>query len=179
VSEFFLGQIMMTGFGFAPKYWAQCNGQILGIAQNQALFSLLGTTYGGDGRTTFALPDLRSRTPAGGITSSGGGWNPPQYLPGMAAGVENVTLLQTEMPVHTHIVNATTATATQLAGSDTVTLSATDPSSQPLYGAPTTMVPLAGGPLTPAGGTQPHPNIQPYETINFNIALSGIFPSRG
>jgi microcystin-dependent protein len=169
---------MMTGFGFAPKYWALCNGQIMGIAQNQALFSLLGTTYGGDGRTTFALPDLRSRTPAGAVTSADSSWNPPQYLPGMWAGSETVTLLQTEMPVHTHIVYATSAAATELTGSDTVTFSTTAPATQSLYGPPAAMTPLAG-PLAPTGGSQPHPNIQPFETINFNIALAGVFPSRG
>jgi microcystin-dependent protein len=170
---------MMTAFGFAQKYFAQCNGQLLPIAQNQALFSLLGTTYGGDGRVTFALPDLRSRTPVGGIPSSSPNWNPPQYLMGQASGTENVTLISTELPSHTHSVTLTTATGTRSSprGAGT-TLGASDPSTDMFYGPAAMLMPLGGGPLSPAGGSAPHPNVQPYTTINFNIALQGIFPSR-
>ena len=101
MSEFFLGQVMMTGFNFAPKYWAQCNGQLLPIAQNQALFSLLGTQFGGDGINTFALPDLRSRTPTGYGSSVDSSWQPPAVQMGQAAGSENVTLLPSNLPART------------------------------------------------------------------------------
>lgn len=175
MADFFLGQVMMTGFGWAPKGWAQCNGQLLPIAQNQALFSLLGVTFGGNGTVNFALPDLRSRTPAGGVPSADAGWAPPQYVPGQIAGTEAVTLLQQQMPQHTHTVTATSAAAAELIGDTTLTFAAT---SAPFYGPAATVTPLDGGPLTPAGGTQPHPNLQPYETINFNIALVGVYPSR-
>ena len=109
MSEFFIGQIMMAGFSFAPKYFGQCNGQLLPIAQNQALFSLLGTQYGGNGTTTFALPDLRSRTPIGYASSVDPGWQPPAVQIGQTGGVENVTLLQTNIPAHTHAMNASTS----------------------------------------------------------------------
>jgi len=108
MSEFYIGQIMMVGFGFAPKYFAQCNGQLLSIAQNQALFALLGTTYGGNGVQTFALPDMRSRTPVSGISSVDSSWQPFTTL-GEVAGVEAVTLNSTQVPTHTHSVAASTA----------------------------------------------------------------------
>jgi len=108
MSEFFIGQIMMAGFNFAPKFWALSNGQLLPINQNQALFSLLGTQYGGNGTTNFALPDLRSRTPIGYASSVDPSWQPPSVQIGQAAGVENVTLLSTNLPAHAHTVNATT-----------------------------------------------------------------------
>jgi microcystin-dependent protein len=179
VSDFFVGQVMMTGFGFAQKYFAQCNGQLMGIAQNQALFSLLGTTYGGDGVRTFALPPLQSRTPAGGVISVDPGWQPPQYAMGQMAGSENVTLLPPQLPAHSHSVSVTSAQATGsgLRGAN-LTLAVCNPDSATFYGKEVQPMPLGGAPLTPTGGSQPHPNIQPYETINFNIALSGVFPSR-
>jgi microcystin-dependent protein len=175
-----MGQIMMTGFGFAQKNFAQCNGQLLGIAQNQALFSLLGTTYGGNGIQTFGLPDLRSRTPAGGIQSQDGGWQPPQYVLGELAGQENVTLLTPQLPMHTHSVNVTSVAGTGAPGGRNpgLTLAASNPDTATQYGPPAALMPLGGAPLTPTGGSQPHPNIQPYQAINFNIAMYGIFPSR-
>lgn len=179
MSQYYIGQIMMTGFGYAQKHFAQCNGQLLGVAQNQALFSLLGTTYGGDGRTTFALPDLRSRTPVGGIRSTDPGWNPPQYMMGEVAGQENVTLLSSQLPAHSHGVMLTTAPGTRNAPRAAgTTLGTVEGTPATFYGPPTALMPLGGGPLTPTGGSAPHPNIQPYTTINFNIALQGIFPSR-
>jgi microcystin-dependent protein len=180
VSQFYVGQIMMTGFGYAQKYFAMCNGQLLGIAQNQALFSLLGTTYGGDGRVTFALPDLRSRSPIGGIQSSGNGWNPPTTVLGQVGGTENVTLLVTQLPMHNHMVSVDSgaATSANLRGTD-LTLATGEPAATSLvYGPLAAMMPLNPQTITPAGGNQPHPNIQPYTTINFNIALNGIYPSR-
>lgn len=173
MTEVFLGQIMLTGFQFAPKGFALCNGQLLPIAQNQALFSLLGTTYGGNGTTTFQLPNMQSRTPVGFGNSVDGGWNPSPYQLGETGGVENVTLLQTQMPGHNHLVNGTSATGA--IRNPTNGLYGTNSASifGPSNGA---LVPLQG--MGMAGGTQPHANIQPYTVINFVIALVGIYPSR-
>jgi len=179
VTQVFIGQIMMTGFNYPQKWFAQCNGQLLPIAQNQALFALLGTNYGGDGITTFALPDLRSRTPTGGgFSSSDPAWQPQITQLGQPGGTETVQLLATQLPQHIHSVNVTSATAdsTSLRGGGT--LGTTDVATAQLYGPVSMAVPLGGGPLSPTGGNTPHPNIQPYTTINFNIALSGVFPSR-
>lgn len=180
MSEFFIGQIMMAGFGFAPKYWALCNGQLLPINQNQALFSLLGTQYGGNGTTNFALPDLRSRTPIGYASSVDPGWQPPSVQIGQAAGVENVTLLSTNLPAHNHAVNATTTAGNNRIPSNRVYATSTNTATAiPLYASSNgPLVPLNPQSVTPAGGNQPHPNLQPYTTINFCIALQGIFPSR-
>ncbi|UHQ25055.1 tail fiber protein [Lysobacter sp. 5GHs7-4] len=173
MTEVFLGQIMLTGFPFAPKGFALCNGQLLAIAQNQALFSLLGTMYGGNGTTNFALPNMQSRTPTGAGNSVDPGWNPTPYTQGETGGVENVTLLTSQMPGHNHLVNGT-----NVAGA------LRNPTSG-LYGTNSTnifgpgtgaLVPLQG--VGPAGGNQPHPNMQPYTVINFVIALAGIYPSR-
>lgn len=174
MSDYFIGQIMMTGFSFAPKNFALCNGQLLPINQYQAMFSLLGTQYGGNGTTNFALPDLRSRTPVGYASSVDPSWQPPGVQIGQAAGVENVTLLSPNLPAHTHAINATTTAGTtrnprsSLYAAPTVSI----------YAAPGAPVGLNPQTLTPAGGNQPHPNVQPYTTINFCICLSGIFPSR-
>ncbi|UZK66221.1 phage tail protein [Sphingomonas sp. M1-B02] len=179
VSQSYVGQIMMTGFGFGQKNFAQCNGQLMAIAQNQALFSLLGTVYGGDGRTTFGLPDLRSRTPFGAVQSQDAAWQPPTTQLGQIAGQEQVQLLTTELPLHNHSVTVTTAPGGRPAprGSG-LTFGTTVPDTSLFYGAAASLVPMSGGPLGQAGGNQPHPNLQPYETINFNICLYGVFPSR-
>ena len=178
MSEFFIGQIMMAGFSFAPKYFGQCNGQLLPISQNQALFSLLGTQYGGNGTTTFALPDLRSRTPVGYASSVDPGWQPPAVQIGQSGGVENVTLLQTNIPAHTHAVNASTTPGNNRIPSNGVYATNTT-AGQALYAASTgPVVPMNPATVAPSGGNQPHPNLQPYTTINFCIALQGIFPSR-
>lgn len=180
MSEYFLGQIMMTGFNFAPRYFAQCNGQLLPISQNQALFSLLGTQYGGNGQTNFALPDLRSRTPIGYASSVDSSWQPPAVQIGELGGSENVTLLNSNLPAHLHAANASSTNgdnripvgrvyATSINNSPAVALYAS------ASGPTVTMAPET---VVPAGGTQPHSNLQPYEVINFCIALSGIFPSR-
>lgn len=173
MTEVFLGQIMLTAFPFAPRGFALCNGQLMSIAQNQALFSLLGTQYGGNGTTTFALPDLRSRTPVGAGPSRDAGWSPSPYGVGEIGGVENVTLQGPQAPVHSPVVNGTTAAgairnpAGGLYGS----------SSKAIFGpAGGNLVPLQG--VGPAGGNQPHPNVQPYAVINFVIALNGTFPTR-
>jgi len=160
----FLSEIKIFSFGFAPKGWALCNGQLLPINQNQAIFSLLGTTYGGDGRTNFALPNLQGRTPL----HMGNG----QTL-GLPAGEQNHTLLISEIPAHTHPWGATSAAA-----------NAPNPTSNLLGAAAeynnsgSSLVPMFPGALASVGGSQPHPNMQPFLTLNFCIALSGIFPSR-
>jgi microcystin-dependent protein len=165
----FLGEIRPFGFDFAPHGWAQCNGQILSIAQNTALFSLLGTTYGGNGQTTFALPDLRGRT----AISSGQGGGLASYSLGQVGGLESVTLNVNEMPAHNHNVNVTNQ-----AGSS--------PAPAGLYPAKTNTAAYKAGPsgtmaadeLGNAGSNQPHTNLQPTLAVNYCIALQGIFPSR-
>jgi microcystin-dependent protein len=165
MSEPFLGEIKIISFNFPPKGWAFCNGQLLPINQNQALFSILGTTYGGDGRTTFALPDLRARTPL----HVGNG-----FTLGERGGEEAHTLIVGELAAHTHTAIASSNTADQTspannywAVSGTFTVYAASPNE--------TMDPQLVGPI---GGSQPHPNLSPYLVLNFVIALVGIFPSR-
>ncbi|WP_312345249.1 tail fiber protein [Stenotrophomonas acidaminiphila] len=180
MSEFFLGQIMMAGFNFAPKYWALCNGQLLPINQNQALFSLLGTQYGGNGTTNFALPDLRSRTPVGYASSVDPSWQPPPVQIGETGGSENVTLLSTHLPAHTHSMNASTTNGDNRIPGGRVFGTSTSTATAPnLYAASTgPVVPQNPQTVATAGGSLPHPNLQPYSVINFCIALQGIFPPR-
>ncbi len=178
MSDYFMGQVMMTGFPFAQRGFAQCNGALMSVAQNSALFSLLGNVYGGDGRTTFGLPDLRGRTPiGGGFVSFDAGWQPPATPLGAIGGVETVTLNASQNGPHTHGFAATQeeATAAFLEGDQ---LLAQTTNRATLYGVPTNLVPLGGGPSSPTGSGAPHPNMQPFSVINFNIALNGIFPSR-
>lgn len=176
MAEFFIGQIMLTGFPFAQKGFAQCNGQTMSVQQNQALFSLLGVMYGGDGRTTFLLPNLQGRAPVGAGPSSDPAWQPPPYTQGLGGGLENVTLLTASLPAHIHQVAATTQTGT--ARNPTNALYAT--AGEPLYGASSgPQVALNPAQVGMAGGNLPHPNMQPFRVINFNIALTGVFPSRG
>jgi microcystin-dependent protein len=161
----------MFGFGFAPQGWALCNGQLLPIDQNQALFSLLGTTYGGDGRTTFALPDLQSRVPVGQGQSPG----LSSYAEGQAGGAETVTLAATQLPGHTHPVKASSSTAdSDQPEGRTLARSA----SHSYTAKPDASTVMNVDMLGDAGGSQPHDNIQPYLAVNFCIALIGIFPSR-
>jgi len=162
----FLGQIMPAAFAFAPKGFAFCSGQVMSIQQNTALFSLLGTYYGGNGTTTFALPDLRSRTPIG--TNGGSDI-------GLNGGVENVTLLTSQIPTHNHTFSATTAAGTTRIPAGNVLLGTAG--SQKVYGGSGgTQIPLNA--LDNTGQTQPHSNMQPYVVLNFCIALTGIYPSR-
>ena len=174
----FLGQIQAFGFGFAPRYWAQCNGQILAISQNSALFALLGTMYGGNGASTFQLPNLQSRVPMHFGTSPVG----EVYYQGEMAGEENITLTLNMMPLHNHgfvgsSANAGTSNPTPGQALAKVAIGSGTPDS--FYGPDTTPQPLNSGSISPAGGNLPHTNIQPYLAINFCIALYGIFPSRG
>jgi microcystin-dependent protein len=178
MSEPFLGEIQIVGFNFPPKGWAQCDGQLLSIAQNNALFALLGTTFGGDGRTTFGLPDLRGRTPINsGDNSAGPGL--PAYPQGQKGGAETVTLTTAQIPSHTHTARAsdTEADSSDPAGH----ILAEVPSAFGgafLYHDAANLGTLHSGSITNTGGSQPHNNMQPYQVVNFIIALTGIFPSR-
>lgn len=166
MSEPFLGSIVLFAGNFAPRGWALCNGQILSIAQNTALFSLLGTTYGGNGQTTFALPDLRGRA----ALHAGQGPGLSSYALGQNGGQETVTLNQAEMPQHTHLQPASNG--------------------QQTTNRPHNAVPAKGGPyastgdgstldpVSNAGGSQPHNNLSPYLALNYIISLNGIYPSR-
>ena len=175
----YMGELRIMSFNFAPKYWAQCNGQLMAINQNQALFSLLGTTYGGNGVSTFALPDLRTRVPA---------HFDPSFPQGLAYGEASHTLTQQEMPQHVHFLSAdATTAATSNASTPAVgnSYGATvgDPSQgnnfpTNLYGAYANGAFLAPNSMGAYGGGQPHENRQPFLTLNICIALSGIFPSR-
>lgn len=166
----FLGEIRMFGGNFAPRGWAMCNGQQLSVAQNTALFSILGVTYGGNGQTTFGLPDLRSRVPM----HFGQGPGLSSYTLGENAGSESVTLLTSEMPMHTHALGcASNAALTSSPDPAGKFMANTDPTNS--YADTTDSM---SGPLTTAGGSQPHENRQPFLCINFIIALEGVFPSR-
>lgn len=173
----YLGAICLFGFDFAPRGWAACNGQLLPIAQNTALFSLLGTMYGGNGTTTFALPDLRGRVPM----HVGSGAGLPPVVQGQAAGSENVTLLSTQLPQHSHLalVNNTAGTiATPAAGNSIAVLKDINTDNVKMYSTANANTLLNPTTIGNAGGNQPHSNMQPYLVMNYSIALQGIFPSR-
>jgi microcystin-dependent protein len=176
MSEPFIGQIMMFAGNFAPRGWALCEGQVLSIAQNTALFSILGTTYGGNGQTTFALPDLRGRVPI----QPGQGPGLSSYTLGQSAGVENVSLLISNIPAHNHPLEASTGAGDAPSPQNAVPAVTVDPNTQqPLSSyntSPNTT--MAAASVGFAGGSQPHTNVQPYLCVNFIIALEGIFPSR-
>jgi len=171
VSDPFVAEIRIFGGNFAPVGWAFCDGQILPIAQNTALFSLLGTTYGGDGKATFALPDLRGRAPM----HPGQGPGLSLHDLGESGGARSVALLEAEMPPHTHALQAS-ASATMAYPSPAAALGT--PSGTALYGPLTDPVAMAAETLSVAGGGQPHENRQPYLVLSFIIALQGIFPPR-
>jgi microcystin-dependent protein len=167
----FIGQLALVPYNFAPKGWAFCNGQLLPINQNAALFSLLGTTYGGDGVTTFALPDLRGRVPI----SSGQGPGLSSYNIGQMGGYETHTLTINEMPAHSHTLYADTSVGTtEKPGS---ALPARNGAGVPQYGTAATTQ-LSSAAAQPTGGGAPHDIRQPYVTLNWIIALTGVYPSR-
>ena len=176
----FLAQISLLGCNFAPVGWALCQGQILPISQNTALFSLLGINFGGNGTTTFALPDLRSRAPIG----FGQGPGLSNYAIGGTGGAENVTINAGSYPVHSHALTAAASTASQNAPAGLIEAEGQTGGrggtvNLALYSASGTATALAPAALTAAaGGGQPHTNLQPYLALNFCIALQGIFPSR-
>jgi microcystin-dependent protein len=190
MSQPFLGMVVLFPYNFAPRGWAFCNGQILSIAQNTALFSLLGTTFGGNGQTTFALPDLRGRV----AVSAGQGPGLSTYDLGQAAGIENLTLTANQMPIHTHVLTLSNLAATSnvknspgnrqtpvgnIPAIEAAGVTAT-------YSNAAADATMAAGAITvtgtasaaAAGGSQPFSIVQPYLTLNYCIALEGIFPSR-
>ena len=167
----FVAEIRIFPFNFAPKGWACCDGQLLPLSQNTALFSLLGTTYGGNGKSNFALPDLQGRAPM----HPGQGPGLSLHDLGETGGSETVTLLESEMPAHSHAYSISgqlgignTPTSQLLAVGSGINL----------YAPAADLTPMAPEALAPAGGDQPHNNLQPYLTFNFNIALQGVFPPR-
>lgn len=172
MSDQFVAEIRIFPFNFAPTGWALCNGQLMPISQNTALFSLLGTTYGGDGKSTFGLPDLQGNAPL----QPGQGNGLSLYDLGQLGGSETVTLLQSEMPVHTHSMNGATmdpALAKAISPDATWSLSQGGGIYQGAQNAQ-----LSPQAVAPTGGDLPHNNMQPYLVLNFCIALQGIFPPR-
>lgn len=168
--EAFLGQIMPFAFNWAPRDTAFAQGQLLPINQNQALFALLGTTYGGDGRSTFALPNLGGRA----IIGAGMGASPEPYL-GTVGGTVSETLTVAQMPQHTHQVNVATSVASGASPAGALPGAA----SAAVFGPPTNLVPLGAAPSSQIGGNQAHSNMQPSLVINYTIVIAGIFPQRG
>lgn len=169
MSEPFLAEVRIVGFNFAPRGWAFCDGQILPINQNQSLYSLLGTTYGGDGRTSFALPDLRGRVPIH-VGSSNG----THHQLGQKSGEETHTLSAAEMPQHTHLLEGTNNPPT----SDQPTGHVFARAAGTIYGEFGTPQAMGNGAVANVGGSQAHDNMQPTLVLNFCIALQGLFPSR-
>jgi microcystin-dependent protein len=165
MSEPFLGELKIVSFAYAPKGWAMCNGQQLPINQNQALFSILGTTYGGNGQTTFALPDLRGRVSC----HSGASLDL-----GQAGGEIAHTVTQSEMPAHNHFLTATSTAGTALIPAGQLLGSG----ATQFYAPPANLATMSAGSITSIGGSQPHENRQPFLTLNVIIALQGIFPSQ-
>ncbi|HZU29425.1 MAG TPA: tail fiber protein [Bryobacteraceae bacterium] len=169
----FVAEIRVFPFNFAPKGWALCDGQILPLSQNTALFSLLGTTYGGDGKSNFALPNLQGSIPIG----FGQGPGLSLYDLGQNGGTDNVTLLTSEIPVHTHGLEADTFIGPDSGAPANAVLSSSNATN--IYSNGTSpLATLAPQALAPAGGNLPHNNMMPYLTLNFCIALQGIFPPR-
>ena len=168
----FVAEIRIFPFNFAPKGWAFCNGQILPISQNTALFSLLGTTYGGNGQSTFALPDMQGNAPM----HPGQGPGLSLHDLGETGGSESITLLDSETPSHNHFVQAFPNPGNVNTGDPTLALARSKGGSA--YKAAGTSVQAAFQAISPSGGSLPHNNMQPYLTLNFNIALQGVFPPR-
>ncbi|HLF26215.1 MAG TPA: tail fiber protein [Anaerolineae bacterium] len=166
MGEPFLAEIRIFSFNFPPRGWAFCNGQLLPINQNQALFSLLGTTYGGNGQTTFALPNLQGRTPL----HTGNG-----FVLGESGGEENHTVQMAEMPAHLHFASGVTVNGDSPAPTNNLLAAEASPMYAPPDGS---LVSLVAGTISSIGGSQPHTNVQPFLTLTFCIALQGIFPSR-
>ena len=195
MSDPFIGEIRMVGFSYAPRGWALCQGQLMSISQNSALFALLGTTYGGDGIQTFGLPDYRSRGPVG--MGNGPGLTP--IIQGEKSGTESVTILSTQMPAHTHVATATGTAALSVAGAPSNAV-VTPSTTNSVLGASASTGQLQAGiwsdamtspvalsnpqtvsvnvTIQPTGGSQPVPIRNPYLGTNFIIALEGVFPSR-
>ena len=169
----FVAEIRIFPFNFAPRGWAWCDGQLLPISQNTALFSLLGTTYGGNGKSNFALPDLQGRAPM----HPGQGPGLSLHDLGETGGSETVTLLESEIPAHAHSLRAATDIA-DLQTPSAARVLARSQNANAYRNTSQNLTPLAPEALTPADGDQPHNNLQPYLTFYFNIALQGVFPPR-
>lgn len=167
----FIGEVQWFAGNFVPRGWAGCDGQLLSINENQALFSILGTTYGGDGRNTFALPDVRGRT----ILHAGRGPGLSDRRLGAKSGTETVTLNANQMSNHTHTLRASSGSATAVAPAGNVLAS---PGRTRLYDSGAANTNMNAGAITSTGGNQPHNNMQPYNTLTCIIALQGVFPSR-
>lgn len=165
----YLGQVVMFGGRYAPTGYALCNGQLLLISQNSALFSIIGTTYGGDGTQNFALPNLQGASPL--HPGTGAGLTPRTF--GEAGGSVNVTLTTAQLPSHTHLAEGVAAVGTQQAPTNGVWAEI-----RGLPYAPTPNSPMSQNAISPAGGNQPHNNMPPYQVVTFIIALTGLFPSR-
>ncbi len=172
MSNPYLGEIRMFGGNFAPRGWAFCNGQILPISQNTALFSLLGTTYGGNGTSTFALPDLRGRVPL----HFGQGPGLSSYSEGQIGGAESVTLISTQIPAHTHPVNAATTGGNQASPANG--FPAVESTGTSLNYSSASNTTMSASMIASNSGGQAHENRQPFLAVNFIIALQGIFPAR-
>jgi microcystin-dependent protein len=170
----FVAEIRIFPFNFAPKGWAFCDGQLMPISQNTALFSLLGTTYGGDGKSTFALPDLQGRAPM----HPGQGPGLSLHDLGEESGSETVTLLESEIPSHNHALMASTQPGEDAAPNPSEALARSVGASLYQSTTNTNLVQLAFSAISPTGGDQPHNNMMPYLTFNFCIALQGVFPPR-
>lgn len=174
MSEPFLAEIRVFGFNFPPRGWAFCDGQVIPISQNTALFSLLGSNYGGNGASTFALPDLQGGTVVGHGTSTTG----TDYFIGETGGSETVTLIQTEMPFHNHDVQASTTPAEQSAPTASRSLARSTPGSAYQSVTNANLANAAPEAVATAGGGSPHNNMPPVLAMNFCIALQGVFPQR-
>lgn len=171
MSNPYVGEIRLFAGNFAPAGWALCQGQLLSIAENDVLFALIGTTYGGDGQATFGLPDLRGRVPV----HQGTGPGLSTRVIGQLGGSETVTLTAGQLPAHSHTLSATTAAASSAAGPSGSLLAT---SSVALYGTGAAASPMAGAAITASGGNQPHENMAPFLGLNYIISLFGIFPSQ-
>jgi microcystin-dependent protein len=168
MTDQFVGEIRTFGFNFAPVGWAQCNGQLIPIQQNTALFALIGTFYGGDGRTNFALPNLQGSAAVG----QGQGPGLTEYFPGEVNGEPTETLSVIQMPAHDHVIGVSSAAGTSTAASSATAVGVPPTNA---FGPAYNMVAMGAN----AGGGNPHNNMQPYLVVNFCIALQGIFPARG
>ena len=170
----FVAEIRIFPFNFAPKGWAWCDGQLMPISQNTALFSLLGTTYGGDGKSTFALPDLQGRAPM----HPGQGPGLSLHDLGETGGSETVSLLESELPSHTHSLRADAADPADVQAPSAAVVLARSSGGNAYQSSASGLIPMAPEMLAPAGGDQPHNNLQPYLTFHFCIALQGVYPPR-
>jgi microcystin-dependent protein len=170
MSDQYMGEIRMFAGGYAPQGWALCNGQLLPITDNEALFTLIGTTYGGDGMTTFGVPDLRGRVPIS--VGNGAGSN---YMLGQKSGAESVTLLTSQMPAHGHLPAAQSAPRNQPLPTNNV-WAAKQVFEKPAADIP--LVAMSSAAVSSAGGNQPHDNLMPFMALTFIIAIQGIFPSQ-